>query len=76
MASVCMLRMKHISSAIFPVQGRSSDIHIPHWPCWTNLNFEGAIGNRVCPDVIVVSRWPLRILSGRSLSYQSSIFGL
>jgi len=32
--------------------------------------------NRFCPEVIVVSRWPLRTLSGRSLSYQSFITGL
>ena len=29
---------------------------------------DGATGNRVCPLVIVVIRWPIRTLSGRSLS--------
>ena len=71
-----MLRMKHISSAMLAVWGSSSLTHIPLLPCCANLNRDGAIGNRVCPDVIVVSRWPLRMLSGRSLSNQSFITGL
>ena len=70
MASVCMLRMKHMSSTILAVCGNSSLTHMPHLPCWANLNFDGAMGNRVCPLVMVVSRWPLRTESGRSLSYQ------
>ena len=70
-ASVFMLRMKHMSSTILAVCGSSSLTHIPLWPCWANLYFDGAIGNRFCPEVIVVSRWPLRIDSGRSLSYIS-----
>ena len=49
---------------------------MPLWPCWANLYFEGAIGNRFWPEVIVVSRWPMRTESGRSLSYHSSICGL
>ena len=76
MASVCMLRMKHMSSTILAVYGSSSQTHMPHWPCWANLNFDGAIGNRFWPEVIVVSRWPMRIESGRSLSNHSSIIGL
>ena len=76
MASVCMLRMKHISSTIFAVQGSTSLTHMPLSPCLANLKIDGATGNRVCPEVIVVSRWPLRMLSGRSLSYHSSICGL
>ena len=76
MASVCIERMKHISSTIFAVCGSNSLTHIPHRPCRANLYIEGAIGNRACPLVIVVSRWPLRTLSGRSLSYQSFMTGL
>ena len=29
---------------------------IPHWPARLNLNFEGAMGKRAWPEVIVVSR--------------------
>ena len=76
MASVFMLRMKHMSSTILAVYGSSSLTHMPHWPCWANLYFDGAMGNRAWPLVMVVSRWPWRIESGRSLSYQASIFGL
>ena len=76
MASVCMLRMKHMSSTILAVYGSSSLTHMPLLPCWANLYFDGAIGNRAWPEVMVVSRWPLRIESGRSLSYHSFIFGL
>jgi hypothetical protein len=75
-ASVCMLRMKHMSSTIFAVCGSISLTHMPDWPYCANLYFEGAIGNRAWPLVIVVSRWPLRTDSGRSLSYHSAIFGL
>ena len=56
MASVCMLRMKHISSTIFAVQGSTSLTHMPLSPCLANLKIDGATGNRVCPEVIVVSR--------------------
>ena len=42
----------------------------------TGRYFDGATGNRFWPEVIVVSRWPFRIDSGRSLSYISIIFGL
>ena len=40
------------------------------------ISFEGAIGKRFCPLVMVVSRWPMRTESGRSLSYHSCITGL
>ena len=56
MASVFMLRMKHMSSTMLAVLGNSSVTHIPLWPCCANLNLEGAIGNRVWPLVMVVSR--------------------
>ena len=49
---------------------------MPHSPCWANLYLDGAIGNRFWPDVMVVSRWPCRIESGRSLSYHLSIVRL
>ena len=49
---------------------------MPDLPCCANLNFDGAIGKRLWPQVIVVSRWPMRTESGRSLSYHSFIFGL
>ena len=75
-ASVCMLRIKHMSSTIFAVLGSSSVIHIPDWPYWANLYLLGAIGNLFWPEVIVVKRCPLRMLSGRSLSYQAFIAGL
>jgi len=68
--------MKHISSTIFAVHGSSSQTHIPLSPWRENAYFDGAIGNRDWPDVIVVRRWPLRTLSGRSLSYQSFMTGL
>ena len=32
--------------------------------------------NRAWPDVMVVSRWPIRMDSGRSLSYHSCMTGL
>ena len=66
----------HVVDHLGRVQGSSSLTHMPHWPCWANLYFDGAIGNRAWPEVIVVSRWPMRIESGRSLSYHSSISGL
>ena len=45
-----------MSSAIFAVYGSSSDIHAPLWPCCENLKTDGAIGKRLWPEVIVVSR--------------------
>ena len=60
--------MKQMSSTILRVYGSSSQTHMPDLPCWPNLNFDGAIGNRLWPEVMVVSRWPLRMESGRSLS--------
>jgi len=41
-----------------------------------NLNIDGAMGKRFWPLVIVVSRCPMRIDSGRSLSNHSFITGL
>ncbi len=49
---------------------------MPHLPYWANLNFDGAMGNRAWPEVMVVRRWPMRTESGRSLSYHSFILRL
>src|SRR5579862_663404 len=68
MASVFMERMKHMSSADLAMLGITSESHMPHLPCCANLYFDGATGKRVWPDVIVVSRCPCRIESGKSLS--------
>ncbi len=75
-ASVQTDRISANSSTILDVQGKSSLIQAPDLPCWANLNFDGATGNRDWPLVIVVSRWPLRIESGRSLSNIAFISGL
>ena len=75
-ASVQTVLTSAMSSTIFAVQGSSSLTHVPDWPCRANLYFDGATGNRAWPLVMVVSRWPLRIESGRSLSNIASIFGL
>jgi len=76
MASVQTVLIREISSTILAVQSKSSLTHIPDLPWRANLYFEGAIGNRDWPLVIVVRRWPWRIESGRSLSYHASILGL
>ena len=77
MASVCIERMNAMSSTHFAVNGSSSVfIMNPFLPAGLNLYFDGAMGNRFCPEVIVVSRCPARTESGRSLSYQSFITGL
>jgi hypothetical protein len=41
---------------------------MPHWPCRAKRNFDGAIGKRAWPDVIVVRRCPMRTESGSSTS--------
>ena len=56
MASVCMVRMKHMSSTIFAVHGSSSHTSMRHWPYFANLNFDGAMGKRAWPLVMVVRR--------------------
>ena len=57
MASVCIERMRHRSSATLLVQGSSSVfIQRPLEPTWLNRNLDGAIGNRDWPEVMVVSR--------------------
>ena len=48
MASVCMERMRHKSSATLLVHGSISVfIQRPLEPTWLKRNFDGAIGNRV-----------------------------
>src|SRR5262245_10643924 len=77
MASVCMERMNAMSSTHFAVNGNNSVfIMMPLLPAALNFHFDGAMGKRFCPEVIVVKRWTMRIESGRSLSYQSLITGL
>src|SRR3954467_13038121 len=44
-ASVFIVRMKHMSSTIRAVYGSSSETHMPPDPCCRNLYFDGAIGN-------------------------------
>src|SRR5436309_10254567 len=75
-ASVHTVLMSARSSTIFAVHGSNALTQRPHLPCCDHLYLDGAIGKRVCPLVIVVSRWPLRIESGRSLSNMSASLGL
>ena len=56
--------------------GRSSLNHMPLSPCWAKVKSEGATGKFFWPLVIVVSRWPWRIDSGRSSPRRFSISGL
>jgi len=66
--SVCSDRIMQSSSTIRAVHGSSSETQRPLCPCRAKRNFDGAIGKRAWPDVMVVSRWPMRTVSGRSLS--------
>jgi len=76
-ASVLRERIQQMSSALFARLGRSSVfIHMPHLPAGLNLYLDGAMGKRAWPLVIVVSRWPLRMLGGRSLSNIACMPGL
>ena len=49
---------------------------MPAWPCCANLYFEGAIGNRAWPLVIVVSRWPIADRVGKVLVEHGAHLGL
>ena len=75
-ASVYIERTMHSSSAMRRVCGSSSLSHVPLLPCCANLKIDGATGNVVWPAGHVVSRWPLRIESGRSSPRCSSSSGL
>ena len=76
-ASVYIERIKATSSTHLENHGSNSEfIHMPLLPNCANLYFDGAMGKRVCFEVIVVRRWPWRMLSGRSLSYHFAISGL
>ena len=67
MASVLTVLITARSSTIFAVCGSSSLTQAPLEPCRLNLKIDGATGKRFWPDVIVVMRWPLRIVAGSSL---------
>src|SRR5260370_27496820 len=75
-ASVQTVLTRANSSTTFAVHGISSLAHTPALPCRANLYLDGATGKRVWPLVMVVSRWPLMIDGGRSLSNSSASFGL
>jgi len=60
--------MKHIRQPFVAVVRQQFSNPHTTFAMLENLNFDGAIGP-ACPEVIVVKRWPLRIASGRSLSY-------
>ena len=76
-ASVCIdLTMQQMSSTTWPVCGNSSLSHAPLWPCWANLNIDGATGKLFWPEVMPVSRWPMRIESGSSVPFLSRRPGL
>ena len=65
-ASVNIERIMHQRSAWRAMLGIRSLNHIPLSPCWAKGKIEGATGKLFWPLVIVVSRWPWRIDSGRS----------
>src|SRR3954465_9499069 len=67
-ASVCSERIQQMSSAWRAMLGSRSDSHMPHWPCWAKVYFDGATGKRAWPELMVVRRWPLRIEPGRDLA--------
>src|SRR5262245_7756010 len=75
-ASVAAVLTRASSSTILAVHGSNSLTQTPPLPCWLNLYFDGAIGKRFWPLVMVVRRWPLTTDGGRSLSNSSAIFGL
>ena len=75
MASVCMERTMHHSSAMPAMWGITSLNQAPDWPCWANLKMLGAMGKDFWPEVIVVRRWPFRMDSGRSLPRCATISG-
>src|SRR6185295_11073416 len=66
-ASVFIERIQQMSSAQVAMFGMTSESHMPHLPCCLNLYFDGAMGKRAWPEVMVVRRWPWRTESGRSL---------
>jgi hypothetical protein len=68
--------MKQRSSTMRAVLGNSSQTHIPHLPWRAKRYLDGATGKRAWPLVMVVSRWPMRMLSGRLTSKKSFILGL
>ena len=75
-ASVCMVLMKHSSSAILAVWGISSLIHAPDCPCCLNSNVDGTTGKPAWLAVIGVRRCPCRTESGRSVPRRLASCGL
>src|SRR5262245_40519950 len=75
-ASVCMLLMKHKSSATDAVCGSSSDNHAPLLPCCLNLNGDPASGSDDWLPDIPVGRCPMRTLSGSSVPCFLTSIGL
>ena len=75
-ASVKSERTTQMSSAMPAVCGSSSLNIVPLLPAGANLNIEFATGNFAWPDDMPVSRWPLRIVSGRSEPRSLSSAGL
>ncbi len=65
-ASVTIERTMQSLSEIFAVCGIRSPINSPVAADGVAPNWDGAIGNPVCPEVIVVRRCPLRTDSGSS----------
>ena len=74
-ASVCIVRMKQSSSAIFAVWGISSLIQVPDSPCCSNSKADGTIGKPAWLTVIPVRRAPARSDSGSSVPRRSAICG-
>ena len=75
-ASVYIERTMHRSSTILAVCGNRSLTQAPHWPCCWNGKIDGTSGNVDWPEVIVVSRWPMRTEAGSSWPRSSCSFGL
>ena len=72
MASVFSDLQMAMSSTIVAVFGSSSLTQAPHRPCWANLKIGAAQGNDFCPEVMPVTRWPMRILAGNSVPFSFS----
>ena len=75
-ASVCIERMRHKSSAMPETCGSMSLISTPLWPRGANLNGDPTSGSDAWLPDIAVSRWPRRIASGSSVPCFSISVGL
>ena len=76
MASVLTVLMTAMSSEIEAMFGIRSLNHCPLLPCWANLNRDFTTGSELCPEVMPVMRWPMRMLAGSSFSWNFSSIGL